>query len=552
MASPNQIPQISPEGDVPHLHLVPAIEEQAGQDIGINERIADHLQTLDTFVPEDPEAAARVMDKFSELNDHVQGLASKNGTLNGEAIDPELAEALDETVKQGTDYWRLNEDERGDMMAAVFAKTPEELAEVSPKQESLLRNQKPAAGPITQAELQDFQLSLGKRLVLDQELAATKQSDKLATKDDETVNAEIVEESQDHKPAREEDIVDAEIVEDEDKPSLKAGATTEVALRDKKEVEAFGTPFDVQDPHIEQRVYRNGAKHVYSRDEEGKLHHLSHDAILEAYGYDPKSAEYRKALKENQALKGTPEADEAFWSSLSDSERAMWADLTPEERQNLREAKGAATGKEVERYTGPELEVYEPVVDESPKGLRNRYKRLRDKANLMLRTLTVDLKDLRHPVEFYRDKETRKRRIISTVVGAGALIGAGVGIFYAVKSGGDASHYLPNGNHHPKGGGTGPAVHHHVPQHQPHQPAVKPVEHLAHYNQVTGAGTVDYATAEHLHKLGFHFNEAQHEAVMRKVLNYNHITDPRHLQPGYAVHFPGREVMAKWLEESND
>lgn len=36
---------------------------------------------------------------------------------------------------------------------------------------------------------------------------------------------------------------------------------------------------------IEQKVYKNGAKHVYGKDSEGKHRHLSHDEILEAYGH---------------------------------------------------------------------------------------------------------------------------------------------------------------------------------------------------------------------------------------------------------------------------
>jgi len=52
---------------------------------------------------------------------------------------------------------------------------------------------------------------------------------------------------------------------------------------------------------IEQRTYRNGARHVYGVDEQGKRRHIGHDAILEGYGYQPRSAAYRAGLRANAA-----------------------------------------------------------------------------------------------------------------------------------------------------------------------------------------------------------------------------------------------------------
>lgn len=57
---------------------------------------------------------------------------------------------------------------------------------------------------------------------------------------------------------------------------------------------------------VEQKIYKNGAKHVYGVDAEGKKRHLSHDEILEAYGHAgeyqgarPKESEQTTADKQN-------------------------------------------------------------------------------------------------------------------------------------------------------------------------------------------------------------------------------------------------------------
>ncbi len=53
---------------------------------------------------------------------------------------------------------------------------------------------------------------------------------------------------------------------------------------------------------VNQKIYSNGAKHVYGMDEQGKEHHISQDAVLESYGYS--AAEAKQAAKEH----GAPES----------------------------------------------------------------------------------------------------------------------------------------------------------------------------------------------------------------------------------------------------
>ena len=58
-----------------------------------------------------------------------------------------------------------------------------------------------------------------------------------------------------------------------------------------------------QSQAIRIQVYSNGARHVNRFDQAGNRRHISYDSILEAYGYQPKSAEYRQGLAANRALK---------------------------------------------------------------------------------------------------------------------------------------------------------------------------------------------------------------------------------------------------------
>lgn len=54
---------------------------------------------------------------------------------------------------------------------------------------------------------------------------------------------------------------------------------------------------------MEQITYKTGAKHVYGVDEAGKKRHLSHDAVLESYGYSASEAVEAKKLAEAEQAK---------------------------------------------------------------------------------------------------------------------------------------------------------------------------------------------------------------------------------------------------------
>lgn len=54
---------------------------------------------------------------------------------------------------------------------------------------------------------------------------------------------------------------------------------------------------------MEQITYKTGAKHVYGVDEAGKKRHLSHDAVLESYGYNASEAVEAKKLAASERAK---------------------------------------------------------------------------------------------------------------------------------------------------------------------------------------------------------------------------------------------------------
>ena len=49
---------------------------------------------------------------------------------------------------------------------------------------------------------------------------------------------------------------------------------------------------------IQQNTYNNGAKHVYGVNEAGKKQHISHDSVLEAYGYSASEAKQNRPLND--------------------------------------------------------------------------------------------------------------------------------------------------------------------------------------------------------------------------------------------------------------
>lgn len=159
----------------PQLHLVPDLEnvpETLGTEQNMNERVQVLLDALaNKVVPDSVEQSQVVMDKLSELNRSVQqSLQNPNISDNGR-VDPEVAEELDEAVQSGVNYWRLGDELREDMTAAVQA---DKFEEMPVSMQSLLRNSvnnDEEARDITSDELKDFQIKLGKHLLLDRELA---------------------------------------------------------------------------------------------------------------------------------------------------------------------------------------------------------------------------------------------------------------------------------------------------------------------------------------------------------------------------------------------
>lgn len=80
------------------------------------------------------------------------------------------------------------------------------------------------------------------------------------------------------------------------------------------------------------------------------------------------------------------------------------------------------------------------------------------------------------------------------------------------------------------------------------------VEYLTNFNEQTGAGTVDYTTAEHLRNIGLAATPNQIAALANHIVHYNSVyydrtLDPNNLSEGFAVHFPSPAELAHWLAE---
>lgn len=208
---------------------------------------------------------------------------------------------------------------------------------------------------------------------------------------------------------------------------------------------------------FDQKVYSNGAKHIYATDENGKKVHLSHDAILAAYGHSASEAkEARKAqpteTKESEQNgvygyqgkdlvnhgidivgRNTPvnnvstgDTDANMYSPVQpgmEIELAPSNELVPlEKRSDLPVLQEDESDRLPVPFTGTsnEIEVSEAAAESEPDAnlparLRNRWNDLMSRAGMLLQG------DVRGALGG-REKLLNKKRMI----GAAAVIGAGI------------------------------------------------------------------------------------------------------------------------------
>lgn len=252
---------------------------------------------------------------------------------------------------------------------------------------------------------------------------------------------------------------------------------------------------------IDQVIYKNGVKHVYGVDEDGKKRHLSHDAVLEYYGhagesparnFDDISKRNKERFDEIRRSLGLPivpepaegtrgvysgaSRDEAIFGpggALADFRNGLRANSTRGQENVGTDEAGADHGggfidtvlrpPDSEKSKPGHTKTQRAVENLSEQGMKgHRFKRARDELRkLPLRGGVVFENGAKHAAKrvgkFYHDPEISKRKkILVTAVGAVALGAAAFGIYELTQLGGSASSggkaVPPNGElpfHHP-------------------------------------------------------------------------------------------------------
>ncbi len=253
---------------------------------------------------------------------------------------------------------------------------------------------------------------------------------------------------------------------------------------------------------VQQKVYKNGAKHVYGIDAEGKQRHLSHDEILETYGY---AGQYQgKHVKDEQATSET-EKPETVESPESESSRT----------------------DAVENSTRVETE---PVTELSEKGIRSRLNRIFKKAQYLGVLYKNDVAaGIGKAKEYLSDEEKGKSRklIAGAVVGATAV--AAVAAVYFKMHHGMESGPVQKGSgsndtlkHLLDGRGDNPAG------------AGDTVKHVTETLNHKGDTVWSHAQHELTSHGNLHPSELQIHAETQRILDLNNMSwdDARHLSVG--------------------
>jgi hypothetical protein len=287
--------------------------------------------------------------------------------------------------------------------------------------------------------------------------------------------------------------------------------------------------------HFEQITYRteSGRKapqHVYAARDNGKLWHLSHDAVL-AYFLQDRPEDERERLLADTPLQ---EYRRNYDSTVSTAEEARMES----ERRRHAEAR-----------------------------LLHRTK------GLLLRTGSVVAALPSRLSETYRSPDKRKRAIAYTAGGAvvGALIGYGIYRFgfagspsmgHALRPGGTIPYpsvppvthaasppataipHIPGRNCPP------PGAEHCMPPPVGSRHEDGPTVHLGPYDTHTGAGTIWYAVQHYAARLGYHhLRPHQVWLLTQHTLRLNHISwrGARHLSVQAPVHMLPRQELKQLL-----
>jgi len=330
------------------------------------------------------------------------------------------------------------------------------------------------------------------------------------------------------------------------------------------EAEPAMSPLAEKYVSFDQKIYKNGTKHVYGVDAKDKRHHLSHDEILENYGH---AKDYQG--KNPDAPTALPLTDTYFTTD----HQAELANLVGENTEDVFVHDYDSAPSTEEDSDLEALFMNEQVDDHSPESEtaliadfeslsaphKHRYigKHRKESRGFIgaLKTLPaaayIALGNLDNRFRVSKEKGwTPRRKALGFAIGAVAATGVAVLIYKYGHSGHHhATEVVPGNNGH--GGGTPiPGTNGGHPQ--------NPVTLPGHGNKsafiesLHKGSTVSDQVNEQLKHMGVHYNDHQLYEVVTKTLHHNHLTYPeaRHLPVGFQTHLLHPEQIKQILEQS--
>lgn len=575
MASPELTPDPTQQAaEQLHLHAVPPYEE-LGNSAKYTNDMAEINESLQTYVPKSVEEGVQVMDRMRQQATRIVERADGRHEVDGHEVGSSVATKFKANAEQGIDLWRLNTDGQrtarrildtkqydklspelqadvrmlkgeGDTDATAFQKYKQQTKgrlDLDAKIRAYHKGQPANRAEAPQASVADAPPTEAKPAnvvkVSRTDGAAAKQVSTMTKH--EVINVEPAEVkdvsliSTDaaavEKPAEAKEVA---VISDETVPEdgydisdlVKVGKNGHTAHRSNGK---FMSQYELDVVRENQGKIREG---VETRERTQEQREKAKELLIELYGeeeyakkfadnpdIDPetwKSHEYGtgkdeykgKHRAEDHVSDAPEDIDEDLWNDFTDEERTVWASLSGEEKQNLRDFKVA------EKSAKEQKDTTEPVTDTSEKGLKARWGKIKNKASVQLLMLKQDVKDRFDKVKgFYTDEEKGKRhKIITGVVAATAVIGAGVAIAY-LETRGHSTHHATGGD------GPQPPKPPKPPKPPVHHPHVAP----KNYQEVTlKPGTGDSLW----HEEALHHPHASQREILERVqrdMALNHI-----------------------------
>jgi hypothetical protein len=473
MSAERAEPPVETTQQARHLELVkPAASADVTEEVGAIVHALDN-----ELIPANlDEARAAIADVRSYDKQVRQGVREGK-----HSVDPDVAGALKDIAKTGVGFWRLSQTERSAYDDILAAKTPADLDETGQLYLEAKQGDLAALQAEAKARVNIDDALLKERSERANAATATGKAEQKESPENPAEPSAKTEPSADlaqelahqerlqrlHLPSRflEKAGVDADQFvrgaalsamrrSGRDTSSLETKAkqtTAESTKTDKKQSSGGnnGGKKPEKFTQVDRVEYANGAQHLYATTDSGERIHISHDKVMEAYGYAGQTQGEREGLMgmydevvEQERSNGVKTL---YGVDADGKKHPLKYDAVLEYYGHRGDKQGtpevAAAAAEVARGSAAEAE-------QAPTG--NRLKRALSRAKAILTNLQKNAIKANYATEEYlKDPTNRRRAIAGGVLGAAAVaVTATLLVKYGIHHGGSGTELSPTPKAH--------------------------------------------------------------------------------------------------------